>query len=99
MSKNPETKPVKIVNSASAPEIFADLVSGVFLNNGNVHITLTSRHCDYGSVPNVFSDVVVGRLVMPFAAAENMVEFLGNFLERMKKQAASPPVDAPKMMQ
>ncbi len=99
MAKLPDDVPVKIVDNVLAPELFADLVSGVFLNNGNVHLTLTSRQCDYASLPNVFSDVVVGRIIMPFSAADNLVQFLGNFVERMKKQAASPPIDAPKMLQ
>jgi hypothetical protein len=62
-------------------------------------MTFASRRCDYSKNPNMFQDVVIGRLVMPFAATDNMVAFLTDFLARMKKQIANPPIEAPKVLQ
>jgi len=99
MPSIPEDKPIPIIDSPLAPDVFADDAIGVFLNNGNVHITFTSRRCDYTQTPSFFTNVVIGRLVMPFFGAEGMVKFLADFVERMKKQAASPPLEAPKTLQ
>jgi hypothetical protein len=99
MAKIPEDKPIPTVDNILSPDIFADGVAGVFLNNGNVHITFFSRRCDYSKVPNEFSNVVIGRLVMPFSGADNMVNFLAEFVERMKKQAENPPLNPPPTIQ
>jgi hypothetical protein len=100
MAKSPEAEiPIPVIDNIGAPDVFADRVSGAFLTNGNVHISLVSRRCDHSKQPGVFSDVVIGRLVMPFAAAEELVRFLGDFVERMKKQIANPPIDGPKTLQ
>jgi len=99
MAKIPEAAPIPLVDNMGAPDVFADDVAGVFLNNGNIHITFSSRRCNHAQEPGIFSNVVIGRLVIPMAAAENMVVFLGGFLERMKKQAQSPPLEAPKTIQ
>ena len=82
-----------------APDVFADGCVGAFLTSGNVHMTLTSRRCDYSRPPGVFSDVVIGRIVMPLAAAENMAQFLTEFVARMRAQLANMPADAPRTMQ
>jgi hypothetical protein len=95
----PEETPIKLVDNIGAGDVFVDAFVGAFLTNGNVHITLASRRCDYTQQPSVFSDVVIGRLVMPLAAAENAAQFLTDFVERMKKQLANPPADAPKTLQ
>jgi hypothetical protein len=87
-----------MLDNPGAPDVFADAVAGAFLTNGNVHMTFLSRRCDYSQNPNVFTDVIIGRLVMPFAAVENAVNFLSDFVERMKKQLANPP-DAPRTLQ
>jgi hypothetical protein len=96
--KPPEPE-IRIVDNPGAPEVFANGVIGAFLNNGNIHITLGSRRCDYSRQPNVFTDVVIGRLVIPFAAAENAVQFLADFMERMKQIAADPSSSAPRTLQ
>jgi hypothetical protein len=99
MAKTSDEAVIPLGDNSAAPDVFADGCVGAFLNNGNVHMTFTSRRCDYSQQPNIFSDMVIGRLVMPFAAAENMASFLTKFVEQMKKQAASPPVDAPRTIQ
>jgi hypothetical protein len=82
-------------DNIGAPDVFADAVVGAFLTNGNVHMTFVTRRCEYSVEPNVFSDVVIGRLVMPLAAVENMAQFLWDYVQRMKslgpKDAQPPP--------
>jgi hypothetical protein len=80
--------PIPVVPNLGAPDIFADGAFGAFVTNGNIHITLVSRRCDYSINPNSLSDVVIGRLVMPLTAAEKMVQFLGNCLESVKRQGS-----------
>jgi hypothetical protein len=83
-----DEKSIPIVANPDGPDIFADGAVGAFLTNGNVHITLVARRCDYSSQPSTLSDVVIGRLVMPLPAAEKMASFLGDCLETMKRQTA-----------
>jgi hypothetical protein len=80
--------PIPVVSNLGAPDIFADGAFGAFVTNGNIHITLVSRRCDYSTQPNSLSDVVIGRLVMPLAAAEKMAQFLGDCLETVKRQGS-----------
>jgi hypothetical protein len=90
MANTPETvappTTIPVVDNIGAPDVFADGLIGAFLDNGNVHMTFVSRRCDYSRNPNFFSDVVIGRLIMPLAAAENAAKFLSDFVERMKAQ-------------
>jgi hypothetical protein len=99
MQNTSPEQPVVLVDNLGAPDVFADGCIGAFLTNGNVHMTLTCRRCDYTKQPNVFSDVVIGRLVMPLAAVENMAQFLGDFATRMRSQLANMPAGAPKTLQ
>jgi hypothetical protein len=86
-----------IVDDNLAPEVFADGAVGVFSTNGNAHITFFSRRCDHSQTPGVVKDIVVGRLIMPAAAMEHMVEFLGQWIEQMKAKTAA--VDEPRTIQ
>jgi hypothetical protein len=103
MTNTPESTdksdPVTLIDNLGAPDVFADRVAGVFLTNGNVHMTFVSRRCDYTKTPNVFHDVVIGRLVMPFPEAEGTARFLLDFVERMKKAQGVTSPDVPKTLQ
>lgn len=104
MANAPEPQQVAIptvVDDIRAPDVFADAIAGVFLTHGNFHMTFVARRCDYSKDPNMFSDAVIGRLVMPFAAVENMVEFLGNYVQRVKNQSfpAGPQDPSPRTLQ
>jgi hypothetical protein len=103
MEKTPEFAdtevPITVVDNLCAPDVLADAMIGAFLTNGNVHMTLVARRCDYSKHPNIFSDVVIGRLVMPFAAAENMAKFIGDFTKRMKEIPAHLTADTPTILQ
>ncbi len=77
-------RPIAFTANPDASDTFADSAVGAFVNNGNVHITLAIRRCDYSRQPNVLSDVVVGRLIMPLAAAERMAQFLTDCVRKVK---------------
>jgi hypothetical protein len=51
MANIPEEPPVNVVDNIGAPDVFADFANGVFLFNGNVHISFSSRRCDYSRTP------------------------------------------------
>ena len=90
----------RIIDNIHGPDIFSDGVAGIFLHNGNIHLTLASRHCDYGSkVQNDFSWVVIGKLVLPFNVAEDLVRVLGDFINQMKSQTANTITDVPRTIQ
>jgi hypothetical protein len=93
------TPKVALIDNPHAPEVFADGCVGAFLLNGNAHITFAAQKCDYTKQSSQFVNVVIGRLVIPFGAAENMVQFLTEFLNRMKQQAAIGPDDEPRTLQ
>ena len=89
---HPDDSPsVSLLDNALAPDLFADRVIGGFLSDGNVHLTFVARRCDYSQTPNAFKDVVIGRLVMPFKAAEGMAQFVTEFVGRMKLQLTTVP--------
>lgn len=89
---HPDDSPnVSLLDNALAPDLFADRVIGGFLSDGNVHLTFVARRCDYSQTPNVFRDVVIGRLVMPFTAADGMARFMTDFVARMKAQLSNAP--------
>jgi hypothetical protein len=91
-------KPVPFVANLNAPDLFASGAFGAFVDKGNVHITLVARRCDYSSDPNILTDVVIGRLVMPLSATEQMVQFLENCLNTIKQQDP-PDTDLSRILQ
>jgi hypothetical protein len=95
--KTSTARTTPIIDNTLAPEIFADGAVGVFSTNGNAHITFFSRRCDHSQTPGVVKDIVVGRLIMPAAAMDHMIEFLGNWAEQAKVQAT--PVDESRTIQ
>jgi hypothetical protein len=98
-SNLPPEPPVPLIDNPLAPDVFADRIAGAFLVNGNVHITLVSRRCDYTKQPNSYTDAVIGRLVIPFPEVEGMARFLLNFLDRMKKVYGVTSPTVPRTMQ
>ena len=64
-----------------APDVFADEASGFFVHNGVVRITFASARVNHVSSPGPINRVVIGRLVMPVAAAQNLAIGLFDFLK------------------
>jgi hypothetical protein len=62
MAKTSPGPKVRFVDNPEAPEIFADAAKGVFLLNGNVHLTFTSRRSDYSNdQPGALNGHKIGR--------------------------------------
>jgi hypothetical protein len=92
MTNKPEGAPgISFMDNARAPDIFADGASGVFLFGGNLRITLESLRCSHISSPGPLNRVVIGRLILPLAAAENLRNLLVDYLGRLKANPDAPP--------
>src|SRR5262245_24146818 len=71
---------VSFVDAPFAPDVFADEASGFFVRNGIISITFASARCDHSSSPGPVNRVVIGRLVMPVAGAQDLAVGLYDFL-------------------
>lgn len=78
----------KLVHNPFSQDIYADSAVGFFTYNGNMRITLESVRSDYTQEPIATDRVVVGRLVMPVAAAEALAKGILEQLERLKAESA-----------
>lgn len=81
-------KPViPLIDNPFAPEIFATAFTGCANMNGVIGLTLETARCDHSHSPANLERVVVGRLVLPIPAAQQLVASLNAFLEQ---QGLSP---------
>jgi hypothetical protein len=72
---------VTFIDNPSAPDLFADSAVGFANFHGVVRITLASSRAHHAGAPGVVNQVVVGRLVMPIHAAQNLAVGLFDFLK------------------
>jgi hypothetical protein len=79
-----------LIDNPLAPEFFADEATGFFIHQGNLSITFSSARVDHRSNPGPVSRVVVGRVVLPIAAAAGLAVGLYDFLKKMGIDPASP---------
>jgi hypothetical protein len=82
---------VDLIDNPHAPDLYADSTSGLFLANDNVRITLETARANHATMPGVIARVVVGRVVMPVAAAEKLARALLKFLEDKKAKSSATP--------
>ncbi|MBC7101671.1 MAG: hypothetical protein H5U13_00370 [Parvibaculum sp.] len=82
------------IDNPHAPDLFSDSVTGFFHFSGNIKITFESARVDHSSSPGPINRVVIGRLVMPIAAAEGFARGLLDFIEKQRQQAESTPANA-----
>jgi hypothetical protein len=59
----------RFIDDPHAPELYASNFSGVQISLGNVVVTLESARVDHSTDAGVINRVVIGRVVMPIAAA------------------------------
>lgn len=90
-----QAPPVTFIDDAHAPEVFADSCAGIFFLNGNIRLTFFSSRVDHSTTPGPINNVVVGRLILPLAAAENLRLFLEEYLPKVTAQNAPPQAPAP----
>ena len=86
--------PPEFIDNPHAPDVFADEATGFLLLGNNVRITFSSVRVNHVTTPGPVRRVVIGRLVLPLDAAENLHKGLADFLGRMKERAkaSSGPV-------
>ncbi len=76
----------KLIHNPYSQDIYADAAVGFFTYSGNMRITLESVRSNYTQEPIATDRVVVGRLVMPVAAAEALAKGILEQLERLKAE-------------
>jgi hypothetical protein len=86
----PGTSSVSFLDNPHAPDVFADGATGFFNFNGNIKITFESWRVDHITSPGPVTRVVIGRLVMPLAAAEAMARGLLDFISQQRTQQNPP---------
>lgn len=73
---------VRFIDNPHAPDVYASDASGFFILNGNVIVTLESARPDHTSAPGHINRVVIARVVLPIAAAQNLAVGLFDFLKQ-----------------
>ena len=88
-TSEPEALPAlpALIDNPFAPEVFATGFAGLANLNGVIVLTLESARCDHARQPPSVDRVVVGRIVLTSAAAQDLVAGLHQFLEQ---QGLSP---------
>jgi hypothetical protein len=77
------------LDNPHAPDVFADGLTGLFVWNGNFRLTFEALRVSHISTPGPVNRVVIGRLVLPIAAAEAMARSILDMIERQRSAAAS----------
>jgi hypothetical protein len=78
-----------LLHNPHTPDVFADSAVGFFTFNGCMRITFDSVRSDYRTNPANLDRAVIGRLVMPVAAAEAMAHAILQQVQQLKDE---PPV-------
>ncbi|QFT76057.1 hypothetical protein [Erythrobacter sp. THAF29] len=81
---------LQVTENPFAPDTFAAGVTSFALFNGVIAITLTNPR--WNMTENRFDHVVVGRIVMPVAGAQNLALSLLDYLKRNGLDATSAVV-------
>jgi len=82
-----------LIDNPLAPEFYAGEATGFFNHQGNLSITFASARVNHRSDPGPVSRVVVGRVVLPIAAAAGLAVGLYDFLRKMGIDPARPTPD------
>jgi hypothetical protein len=80
-NEKPAALPVGFIDNPGAPDFFADTAIGFHLLNGVVKITLGSVRVNHETSPGPSNNIVIGRLVMSVAGAQNLAVGLFDFLK------------------
>jgi hypothetical protein len=87
MEKHDVPQPLPFLDNPHAPEVFATVATGFFINAGNVSITFESLRVNHETSPGPVNRVVIARVVIPVAGAQALALSLYDFL---KKQGLDP---------
>ncbi|WP_394891005.1 hypothetical protein ACG873_06655 [Mesorhizobium sp. AaZ16] len=78
-----------ILHNPHSPDVFADAALGFFTFAGCMRITFETLRSDYSQSPANLDRVVIGRLVMPLAGAEDMAKGILRQIENLKTEQAA----------
>ncbi|HEY1561926.1 MAG TPA: hypothetical protein VGF71_13740 [Caulobacteraceae bacterium] len=84
---DPIAPTLTFIDNPHSPAVFCDSVSGFFLLNGVISLTLESARVDHSQSPGPVNRVVVGRIQMSVPAAQGLALGLFDFL---KQQGLDP---------
>jgi hypothetical protein len=79
-----------LIDDPHANDIFVDGSAGIHVFNGIARIALETVRVDHSSNPPATSRVLVGRLVMPLAAAESMARAILAMIEQYRDTQIPP---------
>jgi len=85
MENIPAAQTMGFIDNPQAPDVFADSLTGFFLLNGNIRLTFEAARVSHLTSPGPINRVVIGRLIMPTDAAENMAKEILQFIEKMRE--------------
>lgn len=84
--------PGPIVGWETAPEIYVDDIVGIAIHQGTVAVTLAANRVEPGKGSNAGTvRAVVGRLVLPFATATELLRQLNAAAHAATLNQANPP--------
>jgi hypothetical protein len=95
MTNEPSNPPLHFLDNPHAPDVFADSVAGIFFFHGNIRLTLESLRVDHSTSPGPLNRVVIGRLVLPLAAAKGLRDLLDDYLGKLEAQSAETQAPGP----
>lgn len=72
--------PITFVDDPHAPEHLVSGVSGIWVIEGHIHITLESVRINHIAQPGPVNRVVIGQLVLPVGAAQALATQLCGFM-------------------
>ncbi len=75
-----QTRTMHLIDDPMAPEVFASRCCGFSIGQGNVTLTFESVRCNHFDPNGAMNRVVIGRVVMPVAAAQALVLELNSSL-------------------
>jgi hypothetical protein len=81
---------INFIDNPHAPELFAAQHAGIWVTNGNVHITLEAPRVAYEADGASLNRVVIARLIMPISGAEDLAVKLFNLLKEQGVKSTEP---------
>lgn len=82
---------ITFIDNPHAPEVLSTGHAGLWIHEGNVHITLEAARVNHNASPGPINRVVVARLVLPMQAAKNLAGHITAMLDNPAAPAPTPP--------
>lgn len=82
---------INFIDNPHAPEVMSTGHAGIWVHEGNVHITLEAARLNHGTSPGPINRVVIARLVLPMQAARNLAGHINEILSNPTATAPAAP--------